>query len=207
MPRLNEMDLSRKPKLPAAARFVDEVRALYAAGYESADLWSRIRESLRPLLADPGLKESIKSWPATVGDRPNVRNLLFYDDPDYGFVLNATVRKPEKITYVHDHGDVWTLYGLIEGNETMYRYVRTDDGPRDKGPAVLQLDGRNEIGPGDIDAVPPRMIHQEHAGKTRSIALIVRAQRAGTFQQRHYDPDTGAVKVNNGPQLIPFELA
>ena len=162
---------------------------------------------MQELLSDPGLRESVKSWPATVGDGPSVRNLLFYEDPDFGFVINATVREPDTVTYVHDHGDVWTLYGLIEGNETMYRYERTDAGPRDRGPAVLRLTGRDRIGPGDIDAVPPLKIHQEHAGGTRSIALIVRAKKAGTFEQRKYDPDSGAVEVNYGPGLIPFELA
>ena len=42
---------------------------------------------------------------------------------------------------VHDHGDVWTLYGLIEGHETMYRYARTDGGPADEGPATLEFLG------------------------------------------------------------------
>ena len=46
----------------------------------------------------------------------------------YSFVFNATVRKPNVVTNVHDHGNVWTLYGLIEGRETMYRYERTDGG-------------------------------------------------------------------------------
>jgi predicted metal-dependent enzyme (double-stranded beta helix superfamily) len=133
--------------------------------------------------------------------------LLFYEDPDYGFVFNATVRQPHVVTNVHDHGNVWTLYGLIEGRETMYRYERIDDGPADEGPAQLKLVGQHVIGPGDIDIVPPGKIHQEHAGPERSIAFIVRARRPGTFPQHYYDLVSGAVAVNHGPQQVVHALA
>ena len=195
-----------KPGLPSARRFVDEVRALYARGLDGDALWQAIREAMKPLLADPALKESSRRWPLTVEGDVRVRNLLFYEDPDYGFVLNATVRKPHAITNVHDHGDIWTLYGLIDGHETMYRYARTDSNPRDEGPAVLEEVGRHAIGPGDIDAVPPGEIHQEHAGPAPSMAFIVRAQRAGTFKQRNFNPETGEVRLNDGPLLVPYAL-
>ena len=195
-----------RPNLPAAARLVEEIRALYADRLDERELWSRIEQALRRLLADPDLKQAAQAWPATVESAPTVRNLLFYEDPDYGFVFNATVRQPNVITNVHDHGDVWTLYGLIEGRETMLRYERTDGGARDKGPAKLQFVSKASIGPGDVDIVPPGGIHQEHAGPVCSISFIVRARRPGTFQQRYYDPDTGAVTVNYGPQQMPMAL-
>ena len=175
-----------KPKLPAARRLVDDIRAIYAAGHDEMRRWRLIEQAMQKLLADPQLKERAQEWPATVESAPTVRNLLFYEDPDYGFVFNATVRKPNVITNVHDHGDVWTLYGLIEGRETMLRYERTDGGPRHEGPAQLELVGRHSIGPGDID--------------------IVRAKRPGTFPQRYYDPETGGVTITNGPQLMPMAL-
>ena len=121
-------------------------------------------------------------------------------------MFNATVRQPNVVTNVHDHGNVWTLYGLIEGRETMYRYERTDGGPPDIGPAKLELVGRHSIGPGDIDVVPPGKIHQEHAGPERSIAFIVRARRPGTYPQHYYDLQTGAVSVTHGPQQIAQTL-
>lgn len=195
------------PTLPAARRFLDQVRALHAEDLEEAALWGRIEDAMGPLLADPGLRESTNNWPATVESAPTVGNLLFYEDPDYGFVFNATVRQPHVISIVHDHGAVWTLYGLIKGHETMYRYERTDDGPADRGPATLELLGSHDIGPGDIDVVPPGSIHQEHAGPDQSVAFIVRAKRPGTFPQHQYDPETGDVKINHGPRLIPHQLA
>jgi predicted metal-dependent enzyme (double-stranded beta helix superfamily) len=195
------------PTLPAARQLAQDIRLLYAKGLDESELWRQIASAMRPLLADPALKERAQGWPATVESAPTVRNLLFYEDPDYGFVFNATVRQPNVVTHVHDHGNVWTLYGLIEGHETMYRYERTDGGGADVGPAKLELVGRHTIGPGDIDVVPPGKIHQEHAGPDRSIAFIVRARRPGTFPQHYYNPDSGAVSVTNGPQQIEQTLA
>ncbi|MBK19791.1 MAG: hypothetical protein CMM52_13235 [Rhodospirillaceae bacterium] len=196
-----------KPPLPAARKFVDRIRALYAQNLEADKLWAEIRVTMGPLLADPQLIESSKTWPLTVEGAPKVKNLLFYEDPDYGFVFNATVRKAKSVTSVHDHGDVWTLYGLIEGHETMYRYKRTDDAPRNEGPAQIEQVSCHDIGPGDVDAVPPGAIHQEHGGPENSMAFIVRAQKAGTFKQRTYDLETGDVRLNDGPTLIPHVLS
>lgn len=196
----------KAPTLPAARAFLDEVRTLYAQGLDETELWKRIEESMRPLLADPELKARARGWPQTVESAPAVGNLLFYEDPDFGFVFNATVRKPHVVTSVHDHGAVWTLYGLIEGHETMYRYRRTDGGPADDGPATLEFVGKRTIGPGDIDVVPPGHIHQEHAGPTQSVAFIIRAKRPGTFRQHQYDAETGAVEVTYGPVQIPHAL-
>ena len=178
-----------KPTLPAARQLADDIRALYAMGLEQTELWGTIATAMRKLLADPVLRARAQGWPATVESAPTVRNLLFYEDPDYGFVFNATVRQPNVVTNVHDHG-----------------YERTDGGPADIGQAKLELVGRHSIGPGDIDVVPPGKIHQEHAGPERSIAFIVRARRPGTYPQHYYDLQTGAVSVTHGPQQIAQTL-
>ena len=195
-----------KPELPVASRFVDQIRSLYLQNLNPDILWARIKIAMGPLLADPTLKESSRTWPLTVEGAPKVKNLLFYEDPDFGFVFNATVRKAKSITSIHDHGDVWTLYGLIEGHETMYRYERTDNTPRDIGPVKLKQVGCHHIGPGDVDSVPPGKIHQEHGGAENSMAFIVRAQKAGTFKQRTYNRETGEINLNDGPTLIPHRL-
>jgi len=202
-----DIDISIPPRLPAAARFVERIRELYNNEPDLDQRWEAIRERMVELLADPALREHSKDWPLTVADAAGgVRNLLFYEDPNYGFVFNATVRKANSVTSVHDHGDVWTLYGLIDGNETMHRYERTDGGDRNEGPATLRETGSTSIGPGDVDTVPPGGIHQEHGGPTDSMSFIVRAQRAGTFKQRNFNPETGEVRLNDGPTLIPYRL-
>ena len=195
-----------KLTIPAAENFADEIRALYAEGSGETELWQQIASAMRKLLADPVLKQCAQSWPMTVESAPTVRNLLLYEDRDYGFVFNATVRKPNVVSNVHDHGDVWTLYGLIEGRETMYHYEHTDSGSSNAGPSKLKIISQHSIAAGDIDIVPPGKIHQERAGLHRSIAFIVRARRPGTFLQRQYDPATGAVSVNNGPQQVVHPL-
>ena len=199
-------DLTEKPNLPAAALFVDCVRALFESGLEGEILWTKIKEVMAPLLADQGLRSATKSWPATVEAAPSVKNLLFYEDPDFGFVLNATVRKPNLLTNIHDHGNKWTLYGLITGNEIMHRYKRTDGGDADRGPAVIKKLGSYKMAPGDIDVVPPGAIHQEQAGSAQSIAFIVREAKGGTFTQHHFKLETGEVTCHDGPGLIPRTL-
>lgn len=194
-----------KPTLSAACQLVDEVRALYATSFQKAELWEQIAGAMRKVLVDPAIRQAAQSWPLTVEGTPLVGNLLFYEDPDYGFVFNGTVRKPNTISNVHDHGAIWTLYGLIEGQETICRYERTDN-PSDTEICPLVLVNRRVLGPGEIDIVPPGKIHQEHAGAGRSIAFIVRARRPGTFQQHRYDPVTGEVSVTKGPQQLVRQL-
>ena len=77
------------------------------------------------MLAAPSVVAHSKQWPWTPG-----QNLLLYEDPDYNFVINATVRKPGTKGAIHDHGHSWTLYGLIDGTERIERYTRLDDGKR-----------------------------------------------------------------------------
>lgn len=190
-----------------AQRFVDTVRGLFTEGLEETVLWERVGDELRALLADPDLQAHTKSWPDTKkGDGPP-SNLLFYEDPDYGFVLNALVKSPGAVTNVHDHGKSWTLYGVLEGGEHIERYQRTDEKPVDEGPATLDPNGSFDVTPGYIDVVPPWQIHQEINGDHRTIGFIVRSQRSGTFRQFRYKPDTGDVTEYNGPTQIPFELA
>lgn len=196
-----------RPTLPAVLALIDEIRALYASRLEATELWKRIELSMRKLLVNPEFMERARGWPATVESAPTVRNLLFYEDPDYGFVFNATVRQPNVITNVHDHGDVWTLYGLIEGHETILRYERIDGGTNGAGPVKLKLIGRRSLGPGEVDVVPPGKIHQEHAGQRRSIAFIVRGKRPGTFKQHYYNPETGAQSITDGPQQVEYVLS
>jgi predicted metal-dependent enzyme (double-stranded beta helix superfamily) len=194
------------PTLPAARSLISEIRTLYAKRLDAAELWQKIEVGMRKLLADPALKARAQEWPATVESAPTVRNLLFYEDHDYGFVFNATVRQPNVISNVHDHGDVWTLYGLIEGQETILRYERVDGAMTDTGAAKLRLVGRNTLRAGDVDAVPPGKIHQEHAGPQRSIAFIIRAKRPGTFKQQYYNPQTGIVSLTDGPEQVEHTL-
>ena len=139
-------------------------------------------------------------------------NLLFYEDPDYGFVLNALIKEPGESTPVHDHGEVLTVYGVLAGGETVRRYRRVDAGAGENGgPEAddgieLELIGDHEVAPGYIDFVPPGDIHVEHNGPHRTIGLILRNGNVGKNLQSWYDEDTGTRIRRYGPKQVPHEL-
>lgn len=161
----------------------------------------RAETLLETALADPAILIHSKQWPWTPG-----QNLLLYEDPDYHFVINATVRQPDSKGAIHDHGHSWTIYGLLEGTERIERYKRLDDGKR-PGYAELRLIGDREMGPGGVDFVPPYEVHAERGGPKRSVAIIIRSERmVGRFKQHMFEPDKKTVAEGWGPAQVPFEL-
>ena len=189
---------------PSARRFIEQVREIYAASKSMDERVLLIKPLLATLLADPTLKETSAKWPnLNDWEKQRIANLLFYEDPDYGFVLNALVKDAGNNTPIHDHGHTWTLYGVLSGGETVVRYRRKDDGGRDR--AVFEAVDQREVVPGYIDVVPPFEIHAEANGNARTVGLIFRSQRVGTYLQNWYEPD-GAVRKHPGPEQVPYDL-
>ena len=206
--QISETELSSTNNmLPVAETFVTRVRALFEGGGDETEIWSSACEYLRDLLDDEDLKKHAETWPDSLSVEGKPGNLLFYEDPDYGFVLNALVKAPGLKTSVHDHGRSWTLYGVLEGGETVTRFDRIDDGLQVSEMADIRKAGSHEVVPGYIDFVPPWEIHQEHNSDQRTIGFIVRSQRSGTFVQNRFDPDTGTVDQYVGPVQMPYKLA
>ena len=193
--------------LPAAAEFVEVVRAMHADGLAEKEIWRGARDALSRLLEDQGLRDHASGWPNSLSVEGKPANLLFYEDPDYGFVLNALIKAPGVKTSVHDHGESWTLYGVLEGGETVARFTRTDEGPQVPDTATLEHAGTHEVVPGYIDFVPPWEIHQEINGDRRTVGFIVRSKRSGSFVQNRFDPESGTVQQYDGPVQIPFRLS
>ena len=193
-----------RTSLPAARAFIDDVRALFAEpGLDETERWEKVRERLRPLLDDPDPKAAAAAWPDTDQPDGGPGNLLFYEDPDYGFVLNALIKKPLGVTSVHDHGPSWTVYGVIEGGERVVGYAKTEAA---SGTVEVTPQDEHEVGPGYIDFVPPWQVHAEFNGPRRTVAVIVRSQRSGTFDQYRFDPESGAAMHYHGPVQIPHDL-
>jgi predicted metal-dependent enzyme (double-stranded beta helix superfamily) len=190
-------------RLPAFDQFIRDLRAVWAA---QPDLQRRM-ETAKPLLEqfvkDDTLKAHSASWPSTEGHK----NLLLYVDPDHDFVVNAVVRMPGRTGSVHDHADAWVLYGLLDGTESLERYDRVDDGSR-PGYAEVKLASVTTGTQGKVDLVPPRAIHAEQGGPTRSVAIIIRSQRLGegTVLQGRYDPKTKTRTEGFGPTQVPYDL-
>lgn len=183
---------------------VDAVRGVYGGGSDEPARWGRIGEVLGAALADPELRAAAGGWP-TSHDRANRRytNLLFYEDPDFGFVVNGLVKDETGRTPIHDHGHAWVAYGLLAGTETILRYRDPAGSAADGGG---DPDGRFTLAAGQVDLVPPWTFHAEQAETERTVAVMVRSARVGKFAHRRFDPDTGRVYDHPGPRQIPYEL-
>jgi predicted metal-dependent enzyme (double-stranded beta helix superfamily) len=190
-------------RLPALEKFIGDLRALWAAHPDNQTRMERAKPMLEKLVMEPALKAHSANWPSTEGHK----NLLLYVDPDYDFVINAVVRVPGRKGSIHDHADAWVLYGLLDGTESLERYDRLDDGSK-PGYAELKLSSVTTGSQGKVDLVPPRNIHAEQGGPTRSVAIIVRSQKLGqgTVLQGRYDMAAKTRTEGYGPTQVPYEL-
>jgi len=190
--------------MPVLEQFIGDLRAIWAADSDNQRRMEKAKPLVERLVKDPDLKAHSAGWPSTEGRK----NLLLYVDPDHHFVVNAVVRMPGRTGSVHDHADAWVLYGVLDGTESLERYDRVDDGSR-PGYAELKLSSVATGSQGKVDLVPPRAIHAEQGGPTRSVAIIVRTQRLGegTVLQHSYDPAAKTVVERYGPTQIPYDLA
>ncbi len=189
-------------RLPVFEKFIQDLRAAWA---ELADMEARMKKGqklLEALVQDEGLRQVSRSWPSTEGRK----NLLFYQDPDYGFAINGVVREPGREGSIHDHAHAWTAYGLLDGTESLERFRRIDDRSKE-GYAELELESVTQGTPGKVDLVPPYDIHAEQGGPTRSVAIILRSERvAGRVPQGSYSREGNRYRQVEGPTNIPFEI-
>lgn len=191
-------------KETAMSRFVASARRLWAEEPDAEKRWEKLVPLLRGLLADPELQARSKEWPAR-GPADPPENLLFYQDPEFGFVVNGLVKAPRTRTPIHDHAHNWTLYGVLDGGETVERYERKDDGSQ-PGYAEVRPTGHFRVDPGDVDLVRPWEIHAEESGEKRTVAVIVRAEKPGGFLQGMYDPASKRYWQGYGPKQVPYTL-
>lgn len=188
--------------IPVFEKFIQDLRDTWAQLPNMEVRMKRGQTLLEKLVQDPTLRETSKSWPSTEGRK----NLLFYEDPDYGFAINGVVRVPGRKGSIHDHAHSWTAYGLLDGTETLERYRRLDDGAKD-GYARLELESVTQGVPGKVDLVPPFDAHAEQGGPTRSVAVILRSERvSGKVLQGSYDLANNTVRRIDGPTNIPYEI-
>jgi predicted metal-dependent enzyme (double-stranded beta helix superfamily) len=189
----------------AVAKFIAAARQVCAEEPDPATRWQKMTPLLQDLLAEPSVREQSKYWPDCSQTGERAENLLFYEDPDYKFVINGLIKTPHSRTQIHDHAPNWTLYGVLDGTETIERYERVDD--RSKSDyAELRESVNVKVAAGKIDLVPPYEIHAEESGDERTVAIIVRAEKAGGFLQGRYDPATNKYWQGYGPKQLPYEL-
>ena len=189
-------------RLPVFEKFIQDLRAAWVEFPDTEKRMKRVKILLEGLVNDATMREHSKRWPSTEGHK----NLLFYEDPDYQFVVNAVVRTPGRDGRIHDHAHAWTAYGVLDGTERLERYRRIDEGKK-AGYALIELESLTEGHPGKVDLVPPFAIHSEKGGPTRSVAVIVRSERlVGRTLQGRYDAKTEKYGQSEGPTQVPFEV-
>jgi len=190
-------------RLPVFEAFIADLRALWASEPDTQKRMEKAKPLLERFVMNPTVKIHSERWPSTEG----YKNLLFYVDPDYDFVVNGVVRMPGRTGSVHDHANAWVLYGVVDGAESLERYDRLDDGRR-PGYAEVKLASVSTGAQGKVDVVAPGAIHAEQGGPTRSVAVILRSQPLGegTVLQHTYDPNARTVIERYGPTQVPYEL-
>jgi len=199
----------------ALERFVSKTRDMFARESNLDERWSALKPILAELLADPEVREASKQWPVpssvpSPGERRG-GNLIFYEDPDYGFVVNGQIheggRRQTEPRHAHDHGRIYTAYGLLDGHERIVQYERIDDGSKPDHAEVRQT--ADYLGaPGDIHLAKPGDIHIEVNVGERTAAVIIRSMKDGIPSNLHgrYDLETHKYHESIGPRQIPAEM-
>ena len=186
-------------ELAAFDAFIANVRSLYAKGLVEEELWRAIAESLKDLVGDQAFTRLTEDWPIGHG-----KQYVLYLDPDYGFVIDGLVRGGYHKAVAHDHAHTWTAYGIVSGWERMTRYTRVDDGSDPKR-AELERVSSDVCEAGTVDVIPPWEIHTESNEDNRAVALSVRSETLGHFDQTIFRED-GTVGAIRGLERIPFPL-
>lgn len=189
-------------------RFVRKTRELFGREADPEQRWSSLGPILAELLADKKAIDASRKWPDCVVVDKRAENLLFYEDPDYKFVVNGLVVNEagyQNIPRVHDHDRIYTLYGLIDGRQQIQRYERLDDKSKPNH-AEIRKTVDVTCGPGEIDLVRPYEIHSEDTVGDRAVAVIVRSEISENIPSARYVPEENYYWMVDGPRQtrIPF---
>lgn len=189
--------------MQSITRFAAATRDILAISSTAESQWSAIARQLPSLLNDPELRARASVWTDTHGNGyTTTTNLLLYEDPLYGFVINSLVKAHGGEVRPHDHAHTWTAYGVIEGTERIVRY-RLSQGDRYGKQARLERTRDTLVHPGYVDLIGPYETHAENAESGRTVAIIVRSQRTGRALHAIYDLSSGTVERRPGPAQVP----
>ena len=183
----------------AIKSFISSMRDLYTEKLEAAEHWARARDLLEVLVLNEEFQKMTDAWPTGDG-----KQYVIYEDPDYGFVIDGLVRGSYHAAPAHDHAHTWTAYGIVTGWERMTRYIRMDDGTS-KDRAEIKLVSSEICDAGTVDVIPPWEIHTESNDDNRAVALSVRSETLGHFDQNIYLED-GRITTIRGLERINFPI-
>jgi len=191
----------------ALERFITKTRELFAREHDVDKRWVALEPILAELLADPTVVQAARDWPECVPRDGRAENLLFYEDPDFGFAINGLTKGNSRTgrARIHDHAHIYTLYGVLDGHERIERYDRLDDRSKPDY-AEIRLAADKVVGPGEIDLVRPYEVHTENTIGERTVAVIIRSQKGGGFNQGRYEPERNYYYESLGPRQTPCEM-
>lgn len=194
-------------KSNALETFIAKTKELFASEPDLDKRWIALTPILSELLADPTVLAASKNWPDCVPADGRAENLLFYVDDEFGFAVNGLTKNASRTgrARIHDHAHIYTLYGVLDGKECVERYDRLDDRSR-ADYAEIRLASATEVGPGEIDLVRPYEVHTENTVGERTVAVIIRSQMGGTFNQGRYVPDKNEYYESLGPRQTRVEM-
>jgi predicted metal-dependent enzyme (double-stranded beta helix superfamily) len=195
----------------ALDRFVNKTRDLFARESDPETRWSSLSPVLAELLADRDVIAASKLWPDCTHKDGRAENLLFYEDPEYKFSVHGLVINGigsmggTARGRIHDHAHIYTLYGVLDGRQRIERYERLDD--RSKSDfAEIRRTSDSLCGPGEIDLVRPYEVHCEVSIGERAVAVIIRSEKSGSFNQGRYEPEKNRYYESLGPRQTPIDL-
>ena len=182
-----------------------ETRALFARESDPERRWTSLGPILAELLADPAVVAASKTWPECRMVEGRIENLLFYEDPDYKFVINGLVLSDPAggAGRVHDHGHIYTLYGCSTAISASSATNASTTAPSRIGPRFARRRD-TACGPGEIDLVRPFEIHSEDSVGERAVAVIIRSELSGGFLQGRYELATNRYWQGFGPRQKPL---
>ena len=179
--------------------FISGTRDLYRHELPPEQHWKEVADLLRALVDDDWFCRMTDDWPTGDG-----KQYVIYEDPEFGFVVDGLVRGAYHKAAIHDHAHTWTAYGIVSGWERMTRYVRTDDGSNTER-ADIELVSSEVCQAGTVDIIPPWELHTESNEDNRAVALSVRSETLGHFDQNVFHED-GRVSTIRGLERIDFPL-
>lgn len=129
---------------------------------------------------------------------------LLYQDPAHGYLVTLLSKPAGQTTNLHHHGEAWSLYGVLDGEEVVHRYTRTDAGDR-PGQATLRFDADHLLRLGDVEVEPAYSLHHETSGAAkRTVAVAIRGADTARITHEYFDLQTGAITTRLGNPALPL---
>jgi hypothetical protein len=166
---------------PALLALTTAVAVELDAGGPIPALCARLARVLGDVLCDDGLA------PLFAGHE---RSFVLHQDPQRGFVVNASVHAPRHRTPAHDHAEAWAIYGMYRGRTAYRLFDRGDD--LAPGLASLRLVEECVAKPPSVAIVLPGQVHENwNPDETTSWNVVLRPRPLAELWRRTFDCETG----------------